>query len=184
PHSSKQHVRRQEKPSAGSCEHSGHVVRSGEGSVDLSFLGPKVRLFGNTLGPKKTPPRKSASLSNPHDLDRSTREVALGLGYGTPTMNLVGQSLKFENGQRIAETGISGGVDRREEANNLLRLKVDGLRDMLSETAAESRLMEKELEELKSISRRRKKHPEDICQEQREKPIRQRRGMWLTVFCS
>ena len=59
-----------------------------------------------------------------------------------------------------------------EEANNLLRLKVDVLRDMLSETAAESRLMEKELEELKSISRRRKKHPEDICQEQREKPIR------------
>uniref|UniRef100_A0ABI7YI27 Chibby 1, beta catenin antagonist n=1 Tax=Felis catus TaxID=9685 RepID=A0ABI7YI27_FELCA len=101
-------------------------------------------------------------------LDRSTREVELGLDYGTPTMNLAGQSLKFENGQWIAEMGISGGVDRREaqrlrrrnqqleEENNLLRLKVDILLDMLSETTAESHLMEKELEELKSTSRRRK----------------------------
>ncbi|VCX37893.1 unnamed protein product [Gulo gulo] len=59
-------------------------------------------LFGNTFSPKKTPPRKSASLSNLHNLDRSTREVELGLDYGTPTMNLAGQSLKFENGQWIA----------------------------------------------------------------------------------
>ncbi|KAB0394944.1 hypothetical protein E2I00_013082 [Balaenoptera physalus] len=140
-------------------------------------------LFGSTFSPKKTPPRKSASLSNLHNLDRSTREVELGLDYGTPAMNLAGQSLKFENGQWIAETGISGGVDRREaqrlrrrnqqleEENNLLRLKVDILLDMvrrvvgrealallgqLSETTAESHLMEKELDELKSVSRRRK----------------------------
>ncbi|XP_022374850.1 protein chibby homolog 1 isoform X3 [Enhydra lutris kenyoni] len=78
-------------------------------------------------------------------LDRSTREVELGLDYGTPTMNLAGQSLKFENGQWIAEMGISGGVDRREaqrlrrrnqqleEENNLLRLKVDILLDMAPE---------------------------------------------------
>ncbi|XP_005207363.1 protein chibby homolog 1 isoform X1 [Bos indicus x Bos taurus] len=128
----------------------------------------KMPLFGSTFSPKKTPPRKSASLSNLHNLDRSTREVELGLDYGTPTMNLAGQSLKFENGQWIAETGISGGVDRREaqrlrrrnqqleEENNLLRLKVDILLDMLSETTAESHLMEKELDELKSVSRRRK----------------------------
>uniref|UniRef100_A0A9L0RX63 Chibby 1, beta catenin antagonist n=2 Tax=Equus caballus TaxID=9796 RepID=A0A9L0RX63_HORSE len=139
---------------------------SGGGSTDLSFLWPKMPLFGNTFSPKKTPPRKSASLSNLHNLDRSTREVELGLDYGTPTMNLAGQSLKFENGQWIA--GISGGVDRREaqrlrrrnqqleEENNLLRLKVDILLDMLSETTAESHLMEKELDELKSVSRRRK----------------------------
>ncbi|XP_026926531.1 protein chibby homolog 1 isoform X1 [Prionailurus bengalensis] len=140
----------------------------GEGSIGLSFIRPKMPLFGNTFSPKKTPPRKSASLSNLHNLDRSTREVELGLDYGTPTMNLAGQSLKFENGQWIAEMGISGGVDRREaqrlrrrnqqleEENNLLRLKVDILLDMLSETTAESHLMEKELEELKSTSRRRK----------------------------
>ncbi|XP_034843391.1 protein chibby homolog 1 isoform X1 [Mirounga leonina] len=140
----------------------------GEGSIDLSFIRSKMPLFGNTFSPKKTPPRKSASLSSLHNLDRSTREVELGLDYGTPTMNLAGQSLKFENGQWIAEAGISGGVDRREaqrlrrrnqqleEENNLLRLKVDILLDMLSETTAESHLMEKELEELKSVSRRRK----------------------------
>ncbi|XP_012576076.1 PREDICTED: protein chibby homolog 1 isoform X1 [Condylura cristata] len=160
-------------------------------------------LFGNTFSPKKTPPRKSASLSNLHNsdvkppphrrpapapgrfqrmfrtrsqwpgrrgqqLDRSTREVELGLDYGTPTMNLAGQSLKFENGQWTAETGISAGVDTREaerlrrrtqqlEAeNNLLRLKVDLLLDMLSEATAESHLMEKELDELKGIIQRRK----------------------------
>uniref|UniRef100_A0A8B9W9F9 Protein chibby homolog 1 n=1 Tax=Bos mutus grunniens TaxID=30521 RepID=A0A8B9W9F9_BOSMU len=109
-------------------------------------------LFGSTFSPKKTPPRKSASLSNLHNLDRSTREVELGLDYGTPTMNLAGQSLKFENGQWIAETGISGGVDRREaqrlrrrnqqleEENNLLRLKVDILLDMLDRSTREVEL--------------------------------------------
>ncbi|XP_026552093.1 protein chibby homolog 1 [Pseudonaja textilis] len=124
-------------------------------------------LFGNTFSPKKTPPRKSASLSNLHSLDRSTREIELGLEYGTPVMTLTGQSLRFENGQWIPESFGSNG-DRREtqrlrkrnqqleEENNLLRLKVDLLLDMLSETTAESHLMEKELEELKNYSRRRK----------------------------
>ncbi|KAH0518856.1 Protein chibby-like protein 1, partial [Microtus ochrogaster] len=80
-------------------------------------------------------------------LDRSTRELELGLDYGTPTMNLAGQNLKFENGQWVADTVISGGVDRREtqrlrkrnqqleEENNLLRLKVDILLDMPSHVA-------------------------------------------------
>ncbi|XP_070936703.1 protein chibby homolog 1 isoform X1 [Macaca nemestrina] len=146
------------------------IIRSdlkGEGSVGFAFIRPKMPFFGNTFSPKKTPPRKSASLSNLHSLDRSAREVELGLEYGSPTMNLAGQSLKFENGQWIAETGVSGGVDRREvqrlrrrnqqleEENNLLRLKVDILLDMLSESTAESHLMEKELDELR-ISRKRK----------------------------
>ncbi|KAM8979078.1 protein chibby homolog 1 isoform X2 [Sarcophilus harrisii] len=125
-------------------------------------------LFRNKFSPKKTPPRKSASLSNLHFLDRSTREVELGLDYGVPTLNLAGQSLKFENGQWIAESGACGGADRREaqrlrkrnkqleEENNLLRVKVEILLDMLAETTAESHLMEKELDELKSISQRRK----------------------------
>uniref|UniRef100_A0A7N4PY48 Chibby family member 1, beta catenin antagonist n=2 Tax=Sarcophilus harrisii TaxID=9305 RepID=A0A7N4PY48_SARHA len=128
----------------------------------------EMPLFGNKFSPKKTPPRKSASLSNLHSLDRSTREVELGLDYGAPTLNLAGQSLKFENGQWIAESGTCGGVDRREaqrlrkrnkqleEENNLLRVKVEILLDMLAETTAESHLMEKELDELKSISQRRK----------------------------
>ncbi|ELK23782.1 Protein chibby like protein 1 [Myotis davidii] len=116
-------------------------------------------LFGNTFSPKKTPPRKSASLSNLNNLDRSTSEMELGLYYGTPTMNLAGQNLKFENGHWVAETGISGCVDRREaqclrkrnqqleEENNLLQF---------SETTAEFQMMKKELEELKSVNQRRK----------------------------
>ncbi|XP_018874056.1 protein chibby homolog 1 isoform X4 [Gorilla gorilla gorilla] len=158
-----------EKPDANedSLCNSVHVQWPGEGSIGFAFIRPKMPFFGNTFSPKKTPPRKSASLSNLHSLDRSTREVELGLEYGSPTMNLAGQSLKFENGQWIAETGVSGGVDRREvqrlrrrnqqleEENNLLRLKVDILLDMLSESTAESHLMEKELDELR-ISRKRK----------------------------
>lgn len=83
-------------------------------------------------------------------------------------MNLAGQNLKFENGHWIAETGISGGVDQREaqrlrkrnqqlkEENNFLQLKVDILLDMFSETTAEFQMMKKELDELKSVNRRRK----------------------------
>uniref|UniRef100_A0A672FP68 Chibby homolog 1 (Drosophila) n=1 Tax=Salarias fasciatus TaxID=181472 RepID=A0A672FP68_SALFA len=58
-------------------------------------------LFGNTFSPKKTPPRKSASLSSLHTLDRSTREIELGLEFGPPAMNIGGQSWKFEDGQWI-----------------------------------------------------------------------------------
>ncbi|XP_067998557.1 protein chibby homolog 1 isoform X2 [Melanerpes formicivorus] len=124
-------------------------------------------LFGNTFSPKKTPPRKCASLSSLYFTDRSNREIELGLEYGTPTVNLPGHSLKFENGQWVAESGTFTGDHREmqhlrkrnqqlQEENNLLRLKVDILLDMLSETTAESHLMEKELEELKNHSRRRK----------------------------
>ncbi|KAM4652775.1 protein chibby homolog 1 [Discoglossus pictus] len=123
-------------------------------------------LFGNTFSPKKTPPRKSASLSNLHALDRTTKEVELGLDYGSPSISIAGQSMKFENGQWITESGGSGSQkeiqrlrkknQQLEEENNLLRLKVDILLDMLSETTAESHLKEKELEEIKNLSARRK----------------------------
>lgn len=123
-------------------------------------------LFGNNFSPKKTPPRKSASLSNLHALDRSVREIELGLEYGPPNMNIAGQILKFENGQWIAESGGTGAqkevqrLQKRnqllEEENNLLRLKVEVLLDMLTETTADSHLKEKELDDLKNFSRRRK----------------------------
>ncbi|RXN04672.1 chibby -like protein [Labeo rohita] len=100
-------------------------------------------LFGNIFSPKKTPPRKSASLSNLHTLDRSTREIELGLEYGSPVMNIGGQSLKFEDGQWISESGgnVSGKEVQRlkkrnlqlEEENNLLRLKIEVLLDMVLE---------------------------------------------------
>uniref|UniRef100_A0A4W4FDE2 Chibby homolog 1 (Drosophila) n=1 Tax=Electrophorus electricus TaxID=8005 RepID=A0A4W4FDE2_ELEEL len=126
----------------------------------------EMPLFGNTFSPKKTPPRKSASLSNLHTLDRSTREVELGLEYGAPVMNIGGQSLKFEDGQWITESG--GTVSNKEvqklkkrnlqleEENNLLKLKIDILLDMLSETTAESHVMQKELEDMKNHYKRKK----------------------------
>ncbi|KAM3878347.1 protein chibby homolog 1-like [Diretmus argenteus] len=123
-------------------------------------------LFGNTFSPKKTPPRKSASLSNLHTLDRSTREIELGIVYGPPVMNIGGQSLKFEDGQWLADSGgsVPGKELQRlkkrnvqlEEENNLLKLKNEILLDMLTETTAESHLMERELEEMKSYHRRKK----------------------------
>ncbi|XP_008312955.1 protein chibby homolog 1 isoform X3 [Cynoglossus semilaevis] len=117
-------------------------------------------LFGNTFSPKKTPPRKSASLSSLHTLDRSTREIELGLEYGPPALNIGGQSLKFEDGQWLSETG--GSTSNRElqrlkkrnlqleEENNLLKLKIETLMDMLTETTVEYHMIEKELEDLKS----------------------------------
>ncbi|GAA6072100.1 protein chibby homolog 1 [Tachysurus ichikawai] len=100
-------------------------------------------LFGNTFSPKKTPPRKSASLSNLRTLDRSTREIELGLEYGTPVMNIGGQSLKFEDGQWITESGANASskevqkLKKRnlqlEEENTLLKLKIELLLDMEEE---------------------------------------------------
>ncbi|XP_018616933.1 protein chibby homolog 1 isoform X1 [Scleropages formosus] len=130
-------------------------------------IDSNMPLFGNTFSPKKTPPRRSASLSNLHTLDRSTREIELGLEYGAPVMNIGGQSLKFEDGQWISDSG--GSVSAKEvqklkkrnlqleEENNLLRLKIDILLDMLSETTAESHLMAKELEEMREENQTKRK---------------------------
>ncbi|XP_017271607.1 protein chibby homolog 1 [Kryptolebias marmoratus] len=126
----------------------------------------KMPLFGNTFSPKKIPPRKSASLSSLHTLDRSTREIELGLEYGPPTMNIGGQSWKFEEGQWITESGgnMSGREVLRlrkrnvqlEEENNLLKLKIEVLLDMLTEATVEFHLMEKEVEDIKTQHQRKK----------------------------
>lgn len=81
-------------------------------------------------------------------------------------MNIGGQSLKFEDGQWISESGgnVSGKEVQRlkkrnlqlEEENNLLRLKIEVLLDMLSESTAETHLVQKQLEDMKSSSRRKK----------------------------
>ncbi|XP_041672163.1 protein chibby homolog 1 isoform X2 [Cheilinus undulatus] len=123
-------------------------------------------LFGNSFSPKKTPPRKSASLSSLHTLDRSIREVELGLEYGQPAMNIGGQSWKFEDGQWMTESG--GNTSSRElqrlkkrnvqleEENNLLKSKIEILLDMLTETTVECCQMEKEVEGIKTQHRRKK----------------------------
>ncbi|XP_028332440.1 protein chibby homolog 1 isoform X2 [Gouania willdenowi] len=126
----------------------------------------KMPLFGNTFSPKKVPPRKSASLSNLHTMDRSIRDIELGLEYGSPSMKLGGQSWKFDDGQWILEAGgnTSGKELQRvkkrnvqlEEENNLLKLKIDLLLDMLTERTVECHLMGKDGEDIKIQNRRQK----------------------------
>lgn len=81
--------------------------------MSLKVLRPggrrAARVVGSTTGGKSwgviSPSDVSLVLWFPGvlpQLDRSTRELELGLDYGTPTMNLAGQSLKFENGQWVA----------------------------------------------------------------------------------
>lgn len=125
----------------------------------------KMPLFGNTFSPKKTPPRKAASLSSLHTLDRSIREIELGLEYGPPAMNIGGQSWTFEDGQWLSESG--GTVSNKEmqklkkrnlqleEENNLLKLKIEILLDMLTETTVQYHLMEKKIEDTKPHRRKR-----------------------------
>ncbi|KAK9530686.1 hypothetical protein VZT92_012174 [Zoarces viviparus] len=123
-------------------------------------------LFGNTFSPKRIPPRKSASLSSLHTLDRSTRDVELGLEYGPPVMNLGGQSWKFEEGQWISESGGNGSGRelqrlkkknvQLEEENTVLKHKIEILLDMLTETTVEYHLIEKEVEDIKTEHRRKK----------------------------
>ncbi|KAK6471574.1 protein chibby-like protein 1, partial [Huso huso] len=86
-------------------------------------------LFGNVFSPKKTPTEISlycvfCSLSL-SQLDRSTREVEIGLEYGSPMMNIGGQSLRFEDGQWLAVGGSVSQkeVQRLEEANVQLEEK-------------------------------------------------------------
>uniref|UniRef100_A0A3B5L0J4 Mitochondrial import receptor subunit TOM22 homolog n=1 Tax=Xiphophorus couchianus TaxID=32473 RepID=A0A3B5L0J4_9TELE len=80
-------------------------------------------------------------------LDRSTREIELGLESGPPAMNLGGQSWKFEDGQWITESGGNASTKevqrlkkrnlQLEEENNLLKSKIEVLMDMLDETLVE-----------------------------------------------
>ncbi|XP_033127551.1 protein chibby homolog 1-like [Anneissia japonica] len=119
-------------------------------------------LFGPKFTPKKTPPRRSSSLNNLNKLESSIREEEYGLQYDVARLKLGGQELKFdkENGVWISDGGGGGGgVSQREfmklrkqnqnllEENNLLKLKMEVLLDMLAETTAEKHFLEKEIDD-------------------------------------
>ncbi|XP_077481704.1 protein chibby homolog 1 isoform X1 [Stigmatopora argus] len=126
----------------------------------MEDLKMSLKLFGRSFNPKKIPPRKSRSLSSLHTLDRSTRELELGIECGPPALSIGGHTLKFEDGQWTSVTG--GNASFREverlkkkntqlqEENNLLKLKIEILLDMLTESTVEYHLMEKEVKEIKS----------------------------------
>ncbi|KAL8600867.1 hypothetical protein ACOMHN_045005 [Nucella lapillus] len=123
-------------------------------------------LFGNKFTPKKTPPRRAQSLSN-LSLDAEQSRSEFGVDYGGVKLNLGGQEVAFENGLWIAEAGVGGGSQREmmrlkktnqqmHEENNLLKLKVDILLDMLAEISAVSHFHENELKQLRDTKSKRK----------------------------
>lgn len=77
------------------------MTRGGKGIPGVLWLGEALGQQREGCGHLKW-----HAASHPQ-LDRSTREVELGLDYGTPTMNLAGQNLKFENGHWIAGVLVS-----------------------------------------------------------------------------
>ncbi|XP_013408598.1 protein chibby homolog 1-like [Lingula anatina] len=121
-------------------------------------------LFGNKFSPKKTSPRKSTSLSN-LTLDQTEKPVEFGLDYGPIKVKLGHNEVAFEDGQWISANGGSG-VSNKEfikmkkqnqqltEENNLLKIKLEILLDMLSETTAEAHLQENEIEELRALTKK------------------------------
>jgi len=122
-------------------------------------------LFGtNKFSPKKGGPRKSPSLSN-LNLDATERRTEFGIDYGPVKVRLGGNEMSFEGGEWISET--AGGGSQREtirlrkqnvvltEENNLLKIKVDLLLDMLSERTAELHLQENQIAQLEKLSKRR-----------------------------
>lgn len=130
---------------------------------------PLGGLFGNKFTPKKTPPRRAQSLSNLNlDADQSQAEFGVD-GYSGVKLNLGGQEVAFENGMWVTESGGGGGAGNQKEVmrlkktnqqlheeNNLLKLKVDILLDMLAEKSAVSHFHENELKQLRDANSKRR----------------------------
>ncbi|XP_063866850.1 protein chibby homolog 1-like isoform X3 [Scylla paramamosain] len=120
-----------------------------------------INLFGRSFSPGKSPPRRSLSLSSlRRESDKSGQDLAHD--FSKIKLNISGQNATFEDGEWISESGPRGRVSNREvahlrqqnqsllEENNLLKLKVELLLDMLTEKSADTLLKEKELNRLKS----------------------------------
>ncbi|XP_052819068.1 protein chibby homolog 1-like [Mya arenaria] len=121
--------------------------------------------FGDKFSPKKTPPRRAQSLSNLH-LDAEKSREEFGPDVGPVKLRLGGQEVAFENGMWVQETGPNAASHkevmklRRDnqnlvEENNMLKLKIDILLDMLAETSAISHYHENELKQLKAGGKKR-----------------------------
>lgn len=123
-------------------------------------------LFGNKFSPKKTPPRRAHSLSNLH-LDATQSQEEFGPNVGNVKVRLGGQEIAFENGLWVQDSGVGAASHKEvmklrkanqqlQEENNLLKLKMDILLDMLAEASAVSHYHENELKQLKQqVSKKR-----------------------------
>ncbi|XP_076075064.1 protein chibby homolog 1-like isoform X1 [Mytilus galloprovincialis] len=127
----------------------------------MNFFKMPLNLFGNKFSPKKTPPRRAQSLSN-ISLDADQAREEFGPNIGPVKLRLGGNEVQFENGMWIQETGGGGGASHKEvmklrkenqqvsEENNLLKLKIDILLDMLAEASAVSHYHETELKQMRA----------------------------------
>ncbi|MPC58744.1 protein chibby homolog 1-like isoform X2 [Portunus trituberculatus] len=120
-----------------------------------------VNFFGRSFSPGKSPPRRSSSLSSlRRESDKSGQDLARD--FSKIRLNISGQNATFDDGEWVSEGGSRGRVSNREvaqlcqknqsllEENNLLKLKVELLLDMLTEKSADTLLKDKELNRLKS----------------------------------
>ncbi|KAK4307972.1 hypothetical protein Pmani_020298 [Petrolisthes manimaculis] len=123
-----------------------------------------LNLFGRSFSPGRSPPRRSSSLSS---LRRESDKAGQDLSqeFGKIKLNIGGQNATFEDGEWVSD-GVGGGsrgrVSSREvarlrqqnqslqEENNLLKLKVELLLDMLTEKSADTLMKEKELSRLRA----------------------------------
>ncbi|XP_023230580.1 protein chibby homolog 1-like [Centruroides sculpturatus] len=117
-------------------------------------------LFSKKFSPKKSSPRKIPSISRLHrEFDPAQNQTEFGLEYGPITVKLGNQESIFKDGKwqstsyaESPKTVIQLKIQNEElqKENNLLKLKVEILLDMLAETTAEVHLQETEIEQLKS----------------------------------
>lgn len=123
----------------------------------LNFFKPKG------FSPQKAAPRKSSSLSNlAAALDITERAKEFGIDYGTTSLMLDGNKLRFVDGRwKVGEIGVGNDVEidslkrenkKLEEENNMLHLKIDILIDMLTESTVEAQTLEKERDYARKLS--------------------------------
>uniref|UniRef100_A0A674KFY5 Chibby family member 3 n=1 Tax=Terrapene triunguis TaxID=2587831 RepID=A0A674KFY5_9SAUR len=130
--------------------------------------GPNPHRRKRPFLPKRPPLRRITSISTFYLLDHRTRQAELGLDYGPPRAQLSDAKFVFQDGKWQGESGLShrppllqlfSSHDREQsckvmkkenkallEENNYLKLQLELLMDMLTETTA--RLSQKTLKEI------------------------------------
>ncbi|CAL8079098.1 unnamed protein product [Calicophoron daubneyi] len=123
-------------------------------------------LFQRRFSVPKFPARKASSMTNLSQLDATTKSQEFSVDFGPIRTRLSGRDLVFRDGNWVIENADSSmntlQTDRETvrvrkenhqltEENNLLKLKVEILLDMLAETTAEVHLQENEIENLRAM---------------------------------